>query len=778
MLKFVNDIRVAQKLPAAIIFIGVSIASIVAVMSYNGAKSSLLEQSEANLVANVEVKYTALDNWLGGIRDDIIIQSTNPSVVLATQAFAEAWQDLGTDQTNYLQTWYIADNPNPIGAKENLDAASDGSSYSAVHATYHGYFRELLRRNEYYDVFLFDRDGNLIYSVFKELDFATNLVTGKWASTDLGEAFRAAAANAGSSEPSFFDFRPYGPSADAPASFISIPIETQAGEFVGVLAYQMPVGRLNALMGDRGGLGDTGQAYIVATDDRFRSDLPLTDADDILTESAVIKDFSVLPAGQTHLMVGEGLSGQKVVRASRQMNFMGTRWTFSAEQDYRELVAPARELRNALIVQILIGALFIGIISFFMSRYFTRPLSRLTEAIEHISDNRLEAEVPETDRRDEIGAIAKSLDRLKVAQVKSKAMERDQEQVVSHLSQALADLAAGDLTSRIESEMPEEYETLKASYNGTVDALAGSFRAVSEDARKVRSSSTLISQSADDLSRRTEGQAATLEETAAAIEELTASVASTAEGAKQADTLARSTHDEAEASREIMDQAVTSIQGIEVSTGQISQIVDMINDIAFQTNLLALNAGVEAARAGDAGRGFAVVASEVRVLAQRCAESADEIARLVQKSKTDVGSGVKSVTQAVSAIRGVLESIHEISSAVSNISVATQEQSSGLSEINSAVSQLDSVTQQNAVMVEETKAASRSLNADSDRLEEQVSRFRFSSDAPVATPISAPVASSTTATVQNPVHQQQARLRKTASALTPAADVADDWIEF
>ena len=781
MFKFINDIKVAQKLPAVIILIGISIASIVAFVAYTDAEKSLIEVNEQNLISKVEVKQVGLENWLQGIQDDLIIQSQNPAVISAAEEFAEAWTQIEGNPETYLQNWYITQNPNPTGSKENLDAAADGSLYSDVHAAYHPYFRDLQRRNEYYDVFVFDTDGNLIYSVFKELDYATNLVSGEWSSTDLGQAFRAAKANAASGAASFFDFKPYGPSADAPASFISIPLSNADGNFTGVLAYQMPVGRLNEIMGSRGGLGETGQVYIVGQDGLLRSDLPLTETDDILTSSAVKKDFSRLSTEEATLVHDIGLNGKEVVRAVTLMEFMGARWAFAAEQEFSELVAPAREIRNSLIMQILFGAILIGIVGYLFSFYFTRPLSALKTAIEGISNNDFDSPVPETERRDEIGAIAFSLDALKTELQKAKALEKGQEDVVIHLSAALENLASGDLETRIDAAFPAEYESLKISFNGAVESLATSFQAVSQNAEKLRASSSQISHSADDLSRRTESQAATLEQTAAAIEELISSVASTAEGAQQADALARSTHSEAEASRVVMDQAVSSIQGIEASTGQISQIVGMINDIAFQTNLLALNAGVEAARAGEAGRGFAVVASEVRVLAQRCAESADQIARLVEKSKTDVSSGVGNVKQAVDAIHGVLESVQEISGAVANISIATQEQSSGLTEINSAVAQLDQVTQKNAAMVEETKAASRSLDHDSDQLERHVRQFKLGSAGSIMTYVAdnpAP-ASAVVTPVSNPVHDQQAALaQQTTTMLKPTTVIDDDWVEF
>lgn len=235
---------------------------------------------------------------------------------------------------------------------------------------------------------------------------------------------------------------------------------------------------------------------------------------------------------------------------------------------------------------------------------------------------------------------------------------------------------------------------------------------------------TGISQSAEDLSQRTESQAATLEETAAALDELSASVTSAAEGARNVEQTVGDARDEAQASGQVVQSAVCAMTEIEQSSTHISQIIGVIDDIAFQTNLLALNAGVEAARAGEAGRGFAVVASEVRALAQRSSEAAMEIKNLISSSGTQVAKGVELVDKAGAALQNIMERVNHISLLVSDIARGAEEQSIGLQEINSGVIQLDQVTQQNAAMVQEATAASQLLTDDASMLTNLVSRFQ------------------------------------------------------
>ncbi len=234
-----------------------------------------------------------------------------------------------------------------------------------------------------------------------------------------------------------------------------------------------------------------------------------------------------------------------------------------------------------------------------------------------------------------------------------------------------------------------------------------------------------ISTASNDLSRRTEQQASSLEETAAALDEITATVKKAAEGATHARKVVAGTKVDAEKSGEVVRKAVEAMGGIEKSSQQISQIIGVIDEIAFQTNLLALNAGVEAARAGDAGRGFAVVASEVRALAQRSAEAAKEIKGLISTSTTQVGQGVQLVAETGKSLERIMAKVAEINTVVSEIAAGAQEQATGLQQVNTAVNEMDKVTQQNAAMAEEATAAGRSLAQEAEQLTGLVGQFQL-----------------------------------------------------
>jgi methyl-accepting chemotaxis protein len=308
--------------------------------------------------------------------------------------------------------------------------------------------------------------------------------------------------------------------------------------------------------------------------------------------------------------------------------------------------------------------------------------------------------------------------------------QAEQEEVVSNLAAALSTLASGNLTTRIEAEFNGRYAQLKQDFNATVETLQETVRGISTATEGIRSGTGEVSQAADDLSKRTEQQAASLEETAAALDEITATVRKTADGANHAREVVTNAKADAERSGEVVGGAVQAMAEIDKSSKQISNIIGVIDEIAFQTNLLALNAGVEAARAGEAGKGFAVVASEVRSLAQRSADAAKEIKTLIQASSTQVASGVDLVGQAGKALGRIAQQVADINAIVADIAASAKEQATGLAEVNTAVNQMDQVTQQNAAMVEQSTAASHSLAHEAEELGRLVSRFDVGSDAP------------------------------------------------
>ncbi|MDE3114736.1 MAG: globin-coupled sensor protein [Pseudomonadota bacterium] len=349
---------------------------------------------------------------------------------------------------------------------------------------------------------------------------------------------------------------------------------------------------------------------------------------------------------------------------------------------------------------------------------------------------------------------------------------------IGKIGEAITALAKGDLTYRIAVALEGPFVTLREDFNSASTQLEEAIEAVLSGSGGISTGASEIASAADDLSRRTEQQAASLEETAAALEEITSTVKRTAENAKETESIVTTAKKAAEQGGEIVETAITAMSLIEQSSKKITDIIGVIDEIAFQTNLLALNAGVEAARAGDAGKGFAVVASEVRALAQRSSEAAKEIKALIKTSGEHVNTGVKQVGESGKALKAIVEQVTSINALVREMAEAARQQSTGIEEVNVAVSQMDQVTQQNAAMVEESTAAARSLADETAELSRLVGFFKVRESAGGERAPAKTERRSAAATANvSPRGPVRPRRGSAAQALKPVA-AEDDWQEF
>ena len=333
--------------------------------------------------------------------------------------------------------------------------------------------------------------------------------------------------------------------------------------------------------------------------------------------------------------------------------------------------------------------------------------------------------------------------------------------------------AQGQLNRRIDADFQGKFAELKTNANRTAEQLSEIVRQIQTVTGEVTSAANEISSGTNDLSNRTEQAAANLEETAASTEEMSATVRQNAENAKNANGLADTANQTASKGGEIVERAVTAMNGIEGAAQKITDIISVIDEIAFQTNLLALNASVEAARAGEAGKGFAVVAQEVRQLAQRSAQAASDIKTLIQDSNDQVRDGVELVNQAGAALGEIVGSIGEVASIVREISSASQEQAAGIQEINGSVASMDEMTQQNSALVEESTAAARALSEQAGKLGELMAFFKIDGGPPAAAsrrPSPAPARAA--------VRRPPAKPAKPAPSQPAVAVTNDDWSQF
>ena len=314
-----------------------------------------------------------------------------------------------------------------------------------------------------------------------------------------------------------------------------------------------------------------------------------------------------------------------------------------------------------------------------------------------------------------------------VAVVLSTALIAKALQRLSTVRNAMEDIASGegDLTRRLDAEGKDELAQIASAFNQFVDKIASVLKEIRSSSESVKISAQEIASGNLDLSGRTEDQASSLEETAASMEELTATVRQNAENAGQANQLAVTASEFAAKGGSVVEEVVVTMESINTSSKKIVDIISVIDGIAFQTNILALNAAVEAARAGEQGRGFAVVASEVRNLAQRAASAAKEIKALIVDSVGQVESGTKLVADAGGTMNEIVTSVKRVTDIMSEIMIASKEQSTGIGQVNQAIGQMDQVTQQNAALVEEAAAAAQSLQEQASHLAQTVSGFKL-----------------------------------------------------
>lgn len=458
---------------------------------------------------------------------------------------------------------------------------------------------------------------------------------------------------------------------------------------------------------------------------------------------------------------------------------------------------------NLVVIAVLclIGGLIMVVFSGLMAMTVVRPIARMVQIMGRLAHGDIDNNDVATGRKDEIGDMEQAVEVFRQSAIRNRELEAAEEEArgraarerldmqrvaeaeaearlveaTSTFASSMKRLAAGDLLCELHEPLSSQFEALRQDFNSSVRQLRETLASVGHSVSTVTGGSKEVSSASDDLSRRTEQQAASLEETAAALEQITANVTSTSRRAGEARDVVRNARDRADNSGNVVRNAVSAMEKIENSSKQISQIIGVIDEIAFQTNLLALNAGVEAARAGEAGKGFAVVAQEVRELAQRSANAAKEIKSLIGNSEIAVSEGVRLVNDTGTGLAEIAGLVQSINIHMEAIATAAHEQSAGLAQVNTAVNHMDQSTQQNAAMVEEMNAAGAALAQESVNLNSLLSQFQLGQQvgqlqaaADVMRRVAAPVSTA----------PRQAPARRSAAVAHGNAAVAEDWTEF
>ncbi|MBE0510261.1 MAG: methyl-accepting chemotaxis protein [Chromatiales bacterium] len=744
-------------------------------VSVNTSSKALEQQVQSQLISLREAKKDQIEDYFRGISNQLLNMATAPAtremlavLPIATseliesqrnevarmrqelrsyyeQEFSREYQaknpgvsaDINTilsrlsDEAVILQNLYIHHNRHPLGEKNQLRSIGDRSRYDALHGQFHPYFDDFAERFGYYDLFLIDNQANVVYSVFKEVDFGTNLRNGPYANSGLAAAHnRATAIPAG--QMVIEDFTPFLPSYNSPAAFMATPVY-HGEQRLGVLVLQMPIDAINAIMTSNAewrdvGLGESGETYLLGQDKRARSisRFLLEDKAGYLamlrglnvpndTISAIdVRDTNIglqeidtqgsraALAGQSGFAIFPDYRGVNVLSAYTPLAIDGLSWALLSEIDRDEAFQEVASMRNSIVTwAVVVGLSTFGValvVGLLFSLSITRPIQRLAETI---------------------GII-----------------DRD-----------------SDLSRRIDINSKDELGEMAHSFNDMLKKLHHSMREVSSSTSQLAAAAEELSAITIESNQAIETQRSETEQVATAMNEMSATVQEVSESAHKAAQAAHGADGSASKGRDVVQQTVDSIgqladdvrstssviRKLEGEAENIGTVLDVIRGIAEQTNLLALNAAIEAARAGEQGRGFAVVADEVRSLASRTQDSTTEIQTMIEalqhearaavdamaKGEAQAESGVEKAAMAGEALAEITRAVTAINDMNTHIASAAEEQSAVAEEINRNIATISEVAEHNTENAEQTSRASEELAHLASQLQTLVAQFKI-----------------------------------------------------
>jgi len=747
---------------------------IIGELSYESGQASLNKEVQNNLESRRNLKKAEVEGYIQTIENQVISQAVSTMFVDASKAFIPAFNNylietasnevdnqqklaryyeqdfhktyqeknngnsLNINQLKQsisptglaLQGAYIGDNPNALGSKDALNQYEDGSTYSVTHQYYHPGIRSFLSAFGYYDIFIVEpNNGQIVYSVFKEMDYATSLVSGPYRESGLANAYKLGK-NLTHGTAAFTQFEPYTPSYESAASFVASPI-MENGKLLAVLIFQMPVDALNAIMTFSGkwrenNMGESAEIYLVDKSKHILNDSRFYAEDsnafiDTLTKSGFETDtinniknkgttIGLMPVkspgiesalkGSTGFDIFNDYRNIPVASAYGPINAGNLGWIILSEIDVSEAYASIEELKTSIITSVVsfsIIALILSIaIGWHLARKVTIPIETVSSAVEAIAENQ-------------------------------------------------------DLSLSVPTAGDKEIQTLGASVNSLVNSLRSSIDQVKQTADGLRTSSQSMAKMSNEMSSSIQHQekecalvATSVTQLHGTAEEVASNANNTADETQQAKNVASESFNivsrSSQASIKLADELTIGkdiLSQVAKESEQISAVLDVINGIAEQTNLLALNAAIEAARAGEQGRGFAVVADEVRQLAQRTQSATTEIEQMISNLQSSSGKAVEAIDkgndmadESVEFSKSIDESIHKVTDIVSKISdmnlqiaTASAEQTSVVSEMNNSVNNINTAAGNNAQQAEQLTEMAEKLQGVSNSLHDSINRY-------------------------------------------------------
>jgi methyl-accepting chemotaxis protein len=826
------QLKIAQKLPLVVIVTALLVSVGVGGSGYMAGLRMVDEQRQERMDAAVQSGVQQVQSYFNTVAADLSLSAAEPETTAQIGAMTQAFAALDAtgEATKALQQ-----------AFKNTSSGT-GGDYDALHKQFDPSWRALLQARGYADILLFNAKDVLVYSVEKNSDFGVDFTKGSGNPLSEGVVAklinRTATLQAG--EVAFADFSFYKP-APQPVSFMATPIY-DGHKLDGVLVFELSAKSISDTLSAIHGLGQTGDEVIVSSDGLMRTQSHLTTDPNVLVTPIRGDVVTAALAGRR----SEGTlsyRGVQMEALAAPYSYDKTNWAVIALQARDEILAPVLGMLNTML---LAGAALVGLaagLGLLLARSISGPIARLTAAMKAISAGAVDVEVNSIARSDEIGEMARTIETFRgsaltmasrtEAELAGSERERmEHAATLRTVREAFGEVAdgaaAGDFSCRIKAKFADDElnlaaasinrlietverglgetvgvlsalantdlsERVEGDYKGMLSRLKDETNAVAENlaqmigrlkgtSQTLKAATAEILTGANDLSTRTGKQAATIEETAATIEQLSGTVLQNAQRAKEASLVAATVTRTAEEGGDVMLKATDAMERITQSSGKISNIIGLIDDIAFQTNLLALNASVEAARAGEAGKGFAVVAVEVRRLAQSAAQASSEVKGLIEQSGTEVKAGSKFVAEAAEKLSAMLAAARSSNELMDSIAQQSQDQAVSIEEVNAAVRQMDEMTQHNAALVEQTNAAIEQTEKQASELDRIVDAFMTTQEAAAAQPVRVRAVRQPAAAQRMPaqgIKALQEKVRTATSYLNHGnAAVDKEWGEF
>ncbi|TDQ67445.1 methyl-accepting chemotaxis sensory transducer with Pas/Pac sensor [Maritalea mobilis] len=783
--QFLNHLKLSTKMSALLAGLVLLTVLCTSTLSYFVSAQSLQSETEARLGSIASLKSRLIADQMASIERDLVLNANKKGAADGVELLASAFGGLAFmgDATGLLQKAYIDDNPNGDTERYLLERSTLGDAYDRYHAGRHAGMVDLALANGYGDVYLFDKKGNLIYSVFKHRDFAANFMQedSPLYQTGLGHAFRAAL-ELQPGETSFADFAPY-PMKDAgDAAFLATPVVNEKADVIGVMAVQIKIENLQTILTLAEGLGTTGQTQLVreagaviassAPDAHEMVDWPVADADPT--------------KWRTHLLFeAPDADGQMRTHVFDAVNFDQAAWLVGVSQSQAELTQPTQMLGWMMLA---VGVLILVVstaLALIYTRSVAKPISKLTQCMRKLANGEHQVHLPPMKRGDEIGEMRATVEvfranAVRVAELSAdedvraeererRARQMDQfqfimaevveaaangdfsqrlpenqpdaelqklaravnslvhnvEHGVSETARVLSALAQADLTQRMEGSYRGAFSRLRDDTNEVAHALSDIVGKLRRASASIKTASHGMHQNAQDLTTRSSKQSQLVENTRGGMHDVAVLINQVAADTNAVVGRSKDVGQTATENAQIMAQADDAMTRITQSASKISTIIGMIDDIAFQTNLLALNASVEAARAGEAGKGFAVVAVEVRRLAQSAADASNEVKALIEQSNAEVDQGSKLVARSTQMLNQMLDGVRANNQALVNLAQDANAQAQTIAHLSHDISSLGDMIGESSALVLRNNENIEHTARQSQRLDDIVELFHL-----------------------------------------------------